>query len=69
MSKIKISQILLSYLNNLCTSFCPIKFRDLRCQKPLEDRLKSYPYVSHFQHCLKSCQLIDTNMYLWNDLF
>ena len=44
------------------------KFYDPTCQKPFEDRLKSHPYVSHFQHHQKSCHLIETNLYLSNDL-
>ena len=33
-----------------------------------EDQLKSYKYVAHFQHHLKSHQLIKKDTYLWNDL-
>ena len=47
----KSETILLSYLKNLCTSFCH-KFYDLRCQKLFEDRSKSNLCVSHFQHRL-----------------
>ena len=50
--------ILLPYLKNPCTSFCLIKLYDLRCKKHFEGRLRSYPYVFHFQYHFKSCQLI-----------
>ena len=52
--------ILVPYLKAVCTSFCSRKFYGLWCQKPLEDRLISYPYVFHFQHRLKSCLLRQT---------
>ena len=32
-------------------------------------RVKSHQYIFHFQYRLKPCWLIETNMYLWNDLF
>ena len=56
------------HLKNVCSPFCLIKFFNLRCLKPFENQLKFYQDVFHFQHCLKSCQLIETNMYWWNDL-
>ena len=61
--------ILLFYLKNLSISFCLIKFYELTCQKHFEDQLKSYKYAVHFQYCLKSHQLTETDMYLWSDLF
>ena len=55
------------YLENLCTSFCLMKVYDLGCQKPFEDRFKPYPYVFHFENCLKLYQLNEANIYMWND--
>ena len=48
-----------NHLKIICTSFCLIRFFYLKCQKPFEDRLKSYQYVFHFQYRLKSRPLTD----------
>ena len=49
--------IILFYLKNQCTSFCLIKFYDLRGQEFFEDWLRSYRYVFEFHHHLKIMSL------------
>ena len=39
--------IVLKYLKNLRISICLIKFNDLRCYKPFENRLKSCHSLGH----------------------